>query len=232
MFPKLRDFRDTMYMNDAPTDTRWTSERTLRFAWSAPVRPKTEAFRALPHVLDAVPGINTLTLIVDSLCVDRDALVKDAHAALKSVDTESPTPTRTVEIPFCTDEDLAPDLHRIAEHTGLTLDVVLDRFTRATFRVALFGFAPGFAYLDGLPEELRTPRLDTPRTRVPAGSVAIAGEHAAVYPCASPGGWNLIGRTPLRMFDAQRDPPALLRTGDAVRFVLIDRAAFDAGCTP
>ncbi|WP_405091862.1 allophanate hydrolase subunit 1 [Micromonospora sp. NBC_01392] len=111
------------------------------------------------------------------------------------------------------------DLPTVAGHWGVDVPTVVDRLRRTEFRVAFCGFAPGFAYLTGLPPELAVPRLTTPRTRVPAGSVALAGPYAGIYPAASPGGWLLVGRTELILFDVRADPPARLTPGTRVRFV-------------
>ncbi|MGY0003941.1 5-oxoprolinase subunit B family protein [Micromonospora sp. I033] len=112
-----------------------------------------------------------------------------------------------------------PDLPAVAEHWGVGVPAVVERLRRTEFRVAFCGFAPGFAYLTGLPAELAVPRLATPRTRVPAGSVALAGPYAGIYPTASPGGWLLVGRTDLVLFDVHADPPARLTPGSRVRLV-------------
>ncbi|MET7831878.1 allophanate hydrolase subunit 1 [Micromonospora sediminicola] len=111
------------------------------------------------------------------------------------------------------------DLPAVADHWGVDVPAVVARLRRTEFRVAFCGFAPGFAYLTGLPPELAVPRLATPRTRVPAGSVALAGPYAGIYPTASPGGWLLIGRTDLPLFDVHADPPARLAPGTRVRLV-------------
>ncbi|MEH0928700.1 5-oxoprolinase subunit B family protein [Micromonospora sp. CPCC 205558] len=112
-----------------------------------------------------------------------------------------------------------PDLPAVAEHWGVHVSAVRDRITSTRFRVAFCGFAPGFPYLTGLPAELALPRLATPRPRVPAGSVALAGPYAGIYPGASPGGWQLVGRTDLVLFDVAADPPARLNPGTTVRMV-------------
>ncbi|WP_422744649.1 5-oxoprolinase subunit B family protein [Micromonospora sp. WMMD754] len=111
------------------------------------------------------------------------------------------------------------DLPAVADHWGVDVPAVVARLRRTEFRVAFCGFAPGFAYLTGLPPELAVPRLATPRTRVPAGSVALAGPYAGIYPTASPGGWLLVGRTDLQLFDVHADPPARLTPGTRVRLV-------------
>jgi KipI family sensor histidine kinase inhibitor len=121
-----------------------------------------------------------------------------------------------VELPTVYDGE---DLPLVARHWGMSVDEVVERHTGTGFRVAFCGFAPGFGYLTGLPEELAVPRLDTPRPRVPAGSVALAGRYCGVYPSASPGGWLLIGHTATRLFDVEADPPALLAPGTRVLFV-------------
>ena len=115
-----------------------------------------------------------------------------------------------------------PDLLEVAERVGLASERVAELHASVVYRVAILGFMPGFAYLGELPQALRLPRRDTPRTRVPAGSVAIAGLQTAVYPAATPGGWHLLGRTDVRLWDIDRDPPAMLRPGDQVRFEPID----------
>ncbi|KXK59434.1 allophanate hydrolase [Micromonospora rosaria] len=112
-----------------------------------------------------------------------------------------------------------PDLAAVAEHWGTDVPEVVRRLTDLRFRVAFCGFAPGFAYLTGLPEGWAVPRLSSPRTRVPAGSVALAGRYAGIYPTESPGGWRLVGRTSLPLFDVHADPPARLTPGTRVRLV-------------
>lgn len=121
-----------------------------------------------------------------------------------------------VVVPVCFD---GPDLPTVAEHWNVDVPAVLRRLTDTRFRVAFCGFAPGFPYLTGLPAELALPRLATPRPRVPAGSVALAGPYAGIYPGASPGGWQLVGRTDLVLFDVHADPPARLGPGTSVRMV-------------
>ncbi|MEV0425008.1 allophanate hydrolase subunit 1 [Micromonospora sp. NPDC050495] len=132
-----------------------------------------------------------------------------AGAAAGSVEVE-------VEVPTVYD---GTDLPVVATHWGVEVPAVVDRLRRTEFRVAFCGFAPGFAYLTGLPAELAVPRLATPRSRVPAGSVALAGPYAGIYPAASPGGWLLVGRTDLVLFDPHADPPARLTPGTRVRLV-------------
>ena len=149
---------------------------------------------------------------------EMEALVRERMAA----PTETAGgETRIVEIPISYGGECGPDLEAVAGHTGLTPARVVELHASASYLVYFLGFSPGFPYLGGLPVELATPRLATPRKRVPAGSVAIGGSQTGIYPMESPGGWRIIGRTELRLFDPEADPPALLRMGDYVQFTPI-----------
>jgi KipI family sensor histidine kinase inhibitor len=166
----------------------------------------------LPGQRDLVPAARTVLVVLDRAPSDLDV------ATLRRLDLAAPadgTGGATVELPVVFDgADLADD----AELTGRSVAGVVKALTTTELTVAFGGFAPGFGYLTGLPEELHVPRRATPRTRVPAGSVALAGPFAGVYPQPSPGGWQLVGRTDAVLFDVDRDPPALLVPGTAVRF--------------
>jgi len=172
-------------------------------------------FRALglPGVVDVVPAAGTVLIRWDS-----EAALDAARSALASVRAATGGGDRTdqIVIPVTYDGD---DLESVAEAVGRPVDEVVALHSTADYSVAFCGFAPGFAYLTGLPAELRLPRHRTPRTSVPAGAVAIAAEYSAVYPRSSPGGWHLLGTTALSLFDPHRDPPALLEPGVRVRFV-------------
>ena len=133
-----------------------------------------------------------------------------------------------IEIPVCYAADLALDIDDVARHAQLTVKEVIRRHSAPEYRVQCVGFTPGFPFLSGLPVELSTPRRASPRSKVPAGSVAIGGAQTGIYPLQSPGGWNIIGRTPLALFDVRRDPPVLLQAGDRVRLCPISREEFDS----
>lgn len=167
------------------------------------------ALQSLPGLEELVPAARTV-LAKGPLQQIRDAL--------KDVDlTHAPTTdSREITIPVTYD---GPDLTLVAHTAGLTEDEVVRLHTEATYEVAFCGFAPGFAYLTGLPQPLHQPRLDSPRTKVPQGSVGIAGEFTAAYPRPTPGGWRLLGHTDITLFDPKADTPALLAPGDKVRFV-------------
>ncbi|WP_090641113.1 5-oxoprolinase subunit PxpB [Paenibacillus sp. UNC496MF] len=136
-------------------------------------------------------------------------------------------PARIVDIPVCYGGDLGPDLAEVAAQHGLTEQDVIDIHASADYLVYMLGFAPGFAYLGGLPARIATPRRTTPRLSIPAGTVGIAGDQTGVYPIVTPGGWQLIGKTPLPLFLPEAMPPTLLKAGDLVRFRPISRAEFD-----
>lgn len=167
-------------------------------------------------ISEAVPAARTvLVRFPDAM----SCTASRGHLACLEPLTVDTAPAREVTIPVTYD---GADLSTIAELTGLNVDEVIARHTARIYDVAFVGFAPGFGYLTGLDEALHVPRLDSPRTSVPAGSVAIAGPYAAVYPTASPGGWRLLGRTDLAVFDVDRDPPALLEPGVRVRFSAVE----------
>ncbi len=142
------------------------------------------------------------------------------------VGSEVPAGRRRV-IPVAYGGEWGPDLPDVAALSGLPVEAVVRQHVSAELRVLFSGFAPGFAYLGDLPEPLRVPRLDTPRTGTPAGSVAVAGSMSGIYPAALPGGWRVIGRTPVTLFDPHRDPPAYLAPGDVVRFEPIEAGEWD-----
>jgi len=150
----------------------------------------------------------------------------------RAANTSSPAEERKIEpplleIPVCYEGEFAPDLNDVASAAGLTAAEVIRRHSSAAYRVNCVGFIAGFPFMSGLPPELATPRRAVPRKEVPAGSVGIGGPQTGVYPRKSPGGWNLIGRTPLRLFDIHSDPPAVLQAGDRVRFRQISRQEFE-----
>jgi inhibitor of KinA len=135
---------------------------------------------------------------------------------------------RLVEVPVCYDLEFAADLEDVARHAQTSTKEVVDLHSAAEYRVSCIGFVPGFPFLTGLPKILATPRRATPRKEIRPGSVGIGGAQTGIYPLRSPGGWNLIGRTPLKLFDPAKSPPALLRAGDRVRFRAITREEYDS----
>lgn len=181
------------------------------------------ATAALPGVVDLAPTFNTLAVVFDPCSTDPDMLGAAILSQLSILESAAPPRGTFVEIPVAYGGDDGPDLAAVAAHAGLDPEEVVRLHTAADHVVGMIGFAPGFPYLLGLPAALAIPRRATPRTLVPAGSVAIAERQTGIYPRPSPGGWHVIGRTTRTMFDPRRDPPALLRAGDIVRFVPVAR---------
>ena len=171
-----------------------------------------------PQVVDVVPGMNNLTIAFDPLAADVDALTAQLAQAWDEASETASSADRVVEIPVRYGGADGPDLDEVARHTGLSVDKVVELHERAEYTVFFLGFQPGFAYLGGLDPRLETPRRAEPRTAVAPGSVGIGGAQTGIYPAASPGGWQLIGRTDAVLFDASRAQPSLLQPGDRVRF--------------
>jgi inhibitor of KinA len=207
---------------------------TLDLAVNARIQQLAEALRRrnVAWIVDVVPALGSLALHFDP---DRSplgvppleaatALIKDCLARkLPNLDEL----VRTVEVPVCYDAELAPDLAEVAERCKLEVEEAIRLHCASPHRVLMVGFAPGHPYIGGLDEALSVPRRTTPRPSVIAGSVAIANTQSVVYPFTISGGWSVIGRTPLRIFDAGRQPPALMAPGDRVRFQPISRKHFD-----
>lgn len=183
--------------------------KMLRLLQSQPIAGVRDLHPAYASLLI---NFNCFTLAHDEL----EAVLRQYFDRVKDIPLPEP---KHVEIPVCYGGEFGPDLADVAAAHGIAPSRVIDLHVSAEYFVYFLGFAPGFAYLGGLPAEIATPRLAAPRKHVPEGSVAIGGQQAGVYPLASPGGWRLIGRTRLRLFDPQTVPPPLLRMGDRVRFV-------------
>ena len=194
---------------------------------------------AIPGVIELAPAYTTVGVFFDPIRVinegagfDRviDSLTQTICRAVShhSDRKQKPAGARTIEIPVCYDAKFALDIEQVAQHAQISAKEVVDLHSAAEYRVNCIGFTPGFPFLAGLPKKLATPRRTTPRKEIPAGSVGIGGAQTGVYPLPSPGGWSIIGRTPLRLFDSSKHEPALLRAGDRVRFRVIDLAEFEA----
>jgi inhibitor of KinA len=163
----------------------------------------------------------------DPLRTDYSSLVSQLTSALEQQIAEPEVAGRLVEIPVCYGGEHGPDLSAVAGFARVTESEVVALHTAATYQVFMLGFVPGFAYLGSVDRRIAAPRRTEPRVRVPAGSVGVAGEQTGIYPSETPGGWQLIGRTPLRPFDISREDPFLLRAGDRVRFRPIVPDQFD-----
>ena len=217
-------------------DAAWTVEfgREISAAVNARVMDLAERIALLRQddplfatVSDLVPTFRSLTLHFDPLLTDAEALGERLLALGQQAGSKLHEGRRW-RLPVCFEGDFAPDLPRLAEAKGLDQEAVIQRLLEAEFRVYMIGFLPGFPYMGGLPPELAMPRLASPRQRVPANSLAVAGEMCAVYPWESPGGWNLLGRTPVQLFDLkQAGQPAMLAAGDRVRWYAVSRNEYE-----
>jgi inhibitor of KinA len=184
--------------------------------------------RSLSGVTETVPSYRSLLVYYDPLVVGWDALTKSLHALWREARPEVLPPARTVEVPCCYGGDLGFELEAAAEKIGLPPDEVARLHADADYYVYFVGFTPGLPYMTGMPESLYIPRLVQPRLKTPPGSVSIGGIQCCIYSVESPGGFWVLGRTPLRLYDPRSADPILLRAGDHVRFTMITRPEYDA----
>jgi KipI family sensor histidine kinase inhibitor len=179
-------------------------------------------------VRDAVVGYATLTVYFDPLEVDAAWLEAELRAAFASDESEVPATTGSVvEVPVCYATEFGPDLDDVAAFARCTPEDVIARHAGVTYRVYMLGFIPGFAYMATVDPVIARPRRSVPRPAVTPGSVAIAGGQTGIYPAVTPGGWNVIGRTPVKPYDPERADPFLFKPGDEVRFRPVSREAFE-----
>lgn len=201
-----------------------TSRRVFAFVRRLKEQP-------IAGVRDIVPAFTTVALhyqpelLGDSPFESLRALVLERLE--RPVETEQ-FAERTIDVPICYGGEMGRDLEDVAAQRGLSVEQVIDLHLQSLHRVYMLGFAPGFPFIGGLDPALVMPRRASPRTRIPPGSVGIARDQTCIYPLETPGGWNLIGRTPVRLFDPSTNPPCLLAPGDRVRFVRIDEPTYQA----
>ncbi|MGM0898409.1 MAG: 5-oxoprolinase subunit PxpB [Bacillota bacterium] len=182
--------------------------------------------KAPEWLIEFIPAFTTVTVFYDPCRLKYAEVEQELRSMLPDLDeAEAPAP-RQIEIPVCYGGDFGPDLSFVAEHNNLTEDEVIELHTSATYSVHMIGFAPGFPFLGGMSDKIAAPRRKSPRLRIPERTVGIAGMQTGIYPIETPGGWQLIGRTPLRLFLPDRDIPSLLRAGDEIRFTQIDKAEY------
>jgi len=182
---------------------------------------------SLDGLIETVPTYRSATVYFDPVILNANPLAERLKALAEALQPATSRPPRTVQIPVLYGGEFGPDLPGVASFAKLSADQTIALHASVEYRVYMLGFSPGFPYLGRVPDPLAMPRLATPRAKVPAGSVGIAGSQTGIYPLESPGGWRLIGRMPLRLYDQTRPNPFLLEPGDRVRFVIIDRTEFD-----
>ena len=178
-------------------------------------------------VVDVIPAFASLLINYDPRVITYAALVKRMKHLLKVDAKVEKEVKRIFEIPVCYGGEFGPDLANIAKHAGLSEQEVIDIHSSRDYLIYMLGFLPGFCYLGGLDERIFTPRLVNPRIRIEAGSVGIGGSQTGIYPLESPGGWQLMGKTPVKTYDPDRETPILVEAGDYIRFIPVDRAEYD-----
>ena len=180
----------------------------------------------IPGIRETVPAYCSLTIHYDPCQILFGPLVARLRELAAALDTDAAFPGEVVELPVLYGGESGPDLGTVARYAGKTEQEVIALHSEAEYLIYMLGFTPGFPYLGGLNPAIAAPRLETPRLRIPAGSVGIAGSQTGVYPVASPGGWQLIGRTPVSLYDPARPGPILLRAGEYIKFRPIDKETF------
>jgi inhibitor of KinA len=186
---------------------------------------------AFDWLIETVPGFTTVAVFYDPLKIKHATLpyekVCDELAPLlEKLEIDQDAEPRIVEIPVCYGGEFGPDLEEVAERNGLTAEEVIDIHSNGEYIVYMIGFAPGFPYIGGMSDKIAAPRRKNPRLKIPAGSVGIAGKQTGVYPIETPGGWQLIGRTPRKLFLPDGETPSLLQAGDQIKFVPISEDKF------
>ncbi|MCL1875119.1 MAG: 5-oxoprolinase subunit PxpB [Synergistaceae bacterium] len=185
--------------------------------------------RRFSGFIETIPTYRSLAVCFDPLAAppNLDKLLLEMAEIAGNTSTIGEEKRKLLIVPACYEGDFAPDIEKVAANAGITVDEVKRRHSARDCYCYMLGFVPGYSYLGGMDESLETPRLKEPRERIPSGSVAIGGKQTGIYPIESPGGWNLIGKTPLRMFDPLRTPAIFLEAGMWVRFVPIDTSEFE-----
>lgn len=177
-------------------------------------------------VVDMIPAFSSLLINYDPRVVTHGKMKRRLEKLLKLEVQEEESGVRIIEIPVCYGGEYGPDLENIAKNAGLSTDEVIAIHSSRDYLIYMLGFLPGFSYLGGLDERIHTPRLANPRIRIPAGSVGIGGSQTGIYPLDSPGGWQLLGLTPVKTYDPQRETPILFEAGDYIRFVPVTETQF------
>lgn len=184
--------------------------------------------RKIEGIVETVPTFRSLLVTYDPAVIGFQKLKQILEKIPADVDMSGDQGHHVVEIPVCYGGEFGEDLPDVAAHAGLSEEEVIRLHSEKEYNIYMLGFLPGFPYLGGLDPRLHTPRLANPRTKIPAGSVGIGGEQTGIYPLDSPGGWRLIGRTPLKLYDPDREEPFLYQDGDYIRFVPITREEYEA----
>ncbi len=183
--------------------------------------------KGVPGIVETVPTYRSLTVHYRPEVIRHEQLCETLKGLLGNLNKVEIPPASVVEIPVLYGGEMGPDIGFVAEHNHKTVEDVIRIHSEPEYLIYMLGFTPGFPYMGGMSAEIATPRLTSPRVKIPGGSVGIAGSQTGVYPIDSPGGWQLIGRTPLKLYDAQRETPILLQAGQYVKYRAVDQAEFD-----
>lgn len=179
-------------------------------------------------IVEMVPAYSDLLILYDPLILSFNKLEEKIQQAVDQPKKIKKGNQRLIEIPTCYEDEYGADLNEVAEHTGLSVKEIIKIHSDTEYLVYMLGFTPGFSYLGGMDERIACPRKKIPRQDIPAGSVGIADKQTGIYPIESPGGWQLIGRTPLKLFDANAEENFLCQAGDKLKFVPISKSEFKA----
>lgn len=184
--------------------------------------------------LDIIPAYSTVSIAYDVLSIRKQhasafqCVKEEVERIITQASSSEEITSRKVEIPVCYDPEFGLDIERIKKEKGVSTEELIQIHSSQSYQVFMIGFLPGFAYMGSVDARIATPRIPTPRTHVPAGSVGIAGEQTGIYPLDSPGGWNIIGKTSVKLFDPKREEPVLLKPGDRVTFTPITKEKFNS----
>ena len=175
---------------------------------------------------EVIPTYRSILIIYNPLIIDYQDIIDKLKKMETHLNDTSNDKTRIIELPTVYGGEYGPDIEFVAKHNNLTVEEVIEIHSSTDYLLYMLGFTPGFGYLGGMSEKIETPRLQVPRTKIPAGSTGIAGKQTGIYPIDSPGGWQLIGRTPVKLYDPLAEPPVLLNAGDYIRFIPIDEEKY------
>lgn len=195
---------------------------------NAKIRSMVQALdkQKISGINEIIPTYRSILVLYDPLIIEFNNLVDKLKTIESSLKDSNESQIRIIELPTVYGGEYGPDIEFVAKHNNLSKQEVIDIHTSRDYLVYMLGFTPGFSYLGGMSEKIETPRLQTPRTKIPAGSTGIAGKQTGIYPIDSPGGWQLIGRTPVKLYTPLEDPPVLLNAGDYVRFVPVEEKEY------
>lgn len=182
--------------------------------------------KRIKGVIELIPAFNSVTVLYDSTVTSSRLLKMRLESIIRNMGSASLSKPTLYKIPVCYDDEFSPDMKNVEAHTGLEREEIIALHSSADYLIYMLGFLPGFAYLGEMDKRLATPRLDSPRVEIARGSVGIGGEQTGIYPVASPGGWQLIGKTPVLVYDKNRQEPILYKSGDYIRFIPITRQEY------